>query len=155
VRTLTSWGREDLTATAALLVTELVTNAVLHAKTAVEVCLERLTDSRVRVEVRDGSKVRPSLRYHGLDATTGRGLAMVSQLAQSWGVDVGDHGKIVWLFLNEEGHETDEEPSGPLATTTASDEVEPATPDTTGAADPGDYRGDALARMVSSLGRCA
>ena len=152
VSTLTSWGREDLTGTAALVVTELVTNAVLHAKTAVQLCLERLADSRVRVEVRDGSKVRPSLRYHGLDATTGRGLALVSQLAESWGVDVGANGKSVWLFLNEE---SDDELSGPLASVPDLEEAEPDVSDGTGPTGPVVHGGEALSRMISLLGSCA
>ena len=99
--TLRRWGRDDLTTSGALLVTELVTNAILHARTMVRVILERGADF-VRVEVRDGSPVRPALRNHGLDATTGRGLALVSQLADSWGVDVDGTGKVVWAQLVED-----------------------------------------------------
>jgi len=104
VDTLRRWGRDDLTTSGALLVTELVTNAILHARTMVQVILERGADF-VRVEVRDGSPIRPALRNHGLDATTGRGLALVSQLADSWGVDVEEGGKVVWARLTEDGDE--------------------------------------------------
>jgi len=104
VETLRRWGRDDLTTSGALLVTELVTNAILHARTMIQVILEHHEDS-VRVEVRDGSPVRPAMRNHGLDATTGRGLALVSRLAQSWGVDVSSAGKVVWAQLAEEWDE--------------------------------------------------
>jgi hypothetical protein len=112
VDTLRGWGREDLTTDAALLVTELVTNAVLHARTVIQVCLRKLENS-VRLEVRDGSAARPSLRYHGPEATTGRGLAMVALLAESWGVDVVGDGKSVWAHLIAEASE--ESPPGGLS----------------------------------------
>jgi len=101
VDTLRRWGRDDLSTTGALLVTELVTNAILHARTMVQVCLER-RDEIVRVEVHDGSPVRPALRDHGLDATTGRGLNLVARLAAAWGVDMGGNGKVVWAHLAED-----------------------------------------------------
>jgi len=101
VDTLRRWGRDDLSTTGALLVTELVTNAILHARTMVQVCLERRGEI-VRVEVRDGSPVRPALRDHGLDATTGRGLNLVARLAAAWGVDMGGSGKVVWAHLTED-----------------------------------------------------
>jgi len=101
VETLRGWGLEHLTTSAALLVTELVTNSVLHARTVMRVCLSRL-ENRVRVEVHDGSTVRPSVRAHAIDATTGRGLNLVAKLAHSWGVDVRDSGKSVWAELSAE-----------------------------------------------------
>jgi Histidine kinase-like ATPase domain len=112
VDTLRGWGREDLTTDAALLVTELVTNAVLHARTVIQVCLRKLENS-VRLEVHDGSPARPSLRYHGPEATTGRGMAMVALLAESWGVDVAGEGKSVWAHLIAEADE--ESPPGGLS----------------------------------------
>jgi anti-sigma regulatory factor (Ser/Thr protein kinase) len=101
VDTLRSWGLEDLSSAAALLVTELVTNSVLHARTVMQVCLSRLENS-VRLEVRDKSPVRPTLRSHAIDATTGRGLNLVAKLAHSWGVEVEGAGKSVWAELSSE-----------------------------------------------------
>ena len=101
VETLRSWGLEDLTSAAALLVTELVTNSVLHARTVMQVCLSRVENS-VRLEVRDESPVRPTLRSHAIDATTGRGLNLVAKLANSWGVEVDGSGKSVWAELSSE-----------------------------------------------------
>ena len=104
IETLEGWGRADLAATGALLVTELVTNAVLHAKTVLQVCLLRSEDT-VRLEVSDGSLVRPAVRDNGVDATTGRGLALVSRLSASWGVDMSPQGKTVWLYLAPDAEE--------------------------------------------------
>jgi anti-sigma regulatory factor (Ser/Thr protein kinase) len=97
--TLQGWGRGDLEIAAALLVTELVTNAVLHARTAVELRLE-IRDDVLRLSVRDGSPIVPSLKNHGLEATTGRGLGLVATLARNWGVSPGDGGKTVWVELD-------------------------------------------------------
>jgi hypothetical protein len=106
IDTLSGWRRDDIAITAALLVTELVTNAILHARTVVYLRLERQGQA-VRVEVRDGSPARPALRHHSLDSTTGRGLALVARLARSWGVDVGGAGagKTVWVNIQPNADE--------------------------------------------------
>ena len=56
-----------------LVVSELATNAVLHAHTAYEVHLI-LSDDSLTIEVRDGSVLAPAMRRYGTDATTGRGM---------------------------------------------------------------------------------
>jgi anti-sigma regulatory factor (Ser/Thr protein kinase) len=83
---------------AALLVSELVTNAVLHARTPLEVVVETNPDS-VEVSVHDGSRVRPALRRYDRDAATGRGLHLVEKLADRWGVDLDAGTKRVWFAL--------------------------------------------------------
>jgi anti-sigma regulatory factor (Ser/Thr protein kinase) len=89
-------------ALAALLVSELVTNAVLHARTSFEVVVE--TDpTRVQVSVCDRSPVRPALRHYDRYAATGRGLHLVEALADRWGVDVEGHRKRVWFELRVAG----------------------------------------------------
>jgi PAS domain S-box-containing protein len=93
----------DLVGTAQLLVSELVTNAVLHARTEVEVSVARL-DGRVRVRVGDRRPSRGLVPqrcspYSG----TGQGLALVEQLASRFGVDGGDAGKTVWFELWHDG----------------------------------------------------
>jgi anti-sigma regulatory factor (Ser/Thr protein kinase) len=106
IETLSGWRRDDIAITAALLVTELVTNAILHARTVVYLRLER-QEHAVRVEVRDGSPARPALRHHSLDSTTGRGLALVARLARTWGVDVAASGagKTVWVNIQPNADE--------------------------------------------------
>jgi anti-sigma regulatory factor (Ser/Thr protein kinase) len=85
---------------AELLVSELVTNAVLHARSASRVDVDR-RDGRVRVTVRDESPVAPQLRNNGADVVTGRGLVLVDRLARTWGVDrAGGTGKVVWFELD-------------------------------------------------------
>jgi anti-sigma regulatory factor (Ser/Thr protein kinase) len=151
VDTLRRWGRDDLTTSGALLVTELVTNAILHARTMVRVILERGADS-VRVEVRDGSPIRPALRNHGLDATTGRGLALVSQLSDSWGVDVDGAGKVVWAQLAEDW---DEESADDLYAVPDLDDVKAGVPEPDSSDTQQEQSGEARAAWSPVLGRCA
>ena len=83
---------------ATLLVSEVVTNAVLHAATDVAVSCH--SDGRaLRIGVRDGSAVQPGVRHYGESAVTGRGLGLVEMLADDWGVDVDAAGKTVWFQL--------------------------------------------------------
>ncbi len=83
-----------------LLVSELVTNAVLHGGTAIE--LRCIVDTHgVRVEVRDGSSVLPGPRHYDVTASTGRGIRLVDALAAKWGAHVEATGKVVWFELGE------------------------------------------------------
>jgi anti-sigma regulatory factor (Ser/Thr protein kinase) len=80
-----------------LLASELVTNALLYAQGRITVRVLPLDDAW-RVTVHDGSPsdVRP--RQVGLEATSGRGLALVEQLSASWGVEHDEaEGKEVWF----------------------------------------------------------
>lgn len=79
-----------------LLTSELVTNAILHAgsKVDVAVCVD---GDVVRVEVADASPRIPSPSQHPSDAQTGRGLAVVESQASDWGTRPTPGGKIVWF----------------------------------------------------------
>ncbi|MDT0611173.1 SpoIIE family protein phosphatase [Streptomyces lancefieldiae] len=93
----------DLVDTAQLLVSELVTNAVLHARTEVEVAVSR-PEGRVRVRIGDRRPSRGLVPQHCPPyAGTGQGLALVEQLASRCGVDSGDEGKTVWFELWPDG----------------------------------------------------
>jgi GAF domain-containing protein/anti-sigma regulatory factor (Ser/Thr protein kinase) len=83
---------------AALLTSELVTNAVLHAATPLSVTLHHLAD-RIRVDVADGNRTVPTVKEYGPDAATGRGLTLFNTLASDWGVHPMPEGKIVWFEL--------------------------------------------------------
>jgi GAF domain-containing protein/anti-sigma regulatory factor (Ser/Thr protein kinase) len=83
---------------AALLTSELVTNAVLHAATPFTVTVHLMAD-RIRVDVADGSTVAPSLKDYATDAATGRGLTLFNTLASDWGVQPVMGGKIVWFEI--------------------------------------------------------
>lgn len=99
VRTLDEWGAADLEWSAALVLSELATNAVLHAGTRFTVALG-LDDSGVlRLEVTDGSARVPRQRHYGLDATTGRGLGLVGSLSSDWGVQREGAGKTIWSLV--------------------------------------------------------
>lgn len=78
-----------------LVVSELVTNAVLHAGLPVHLGVTVGADA-VRIEVRDTSRALPVRPLRSDDAMTGRGLALVGALTRQWGVDAVDDGKIVW-----------------------------------------------------------
>ena len=83
--------------TASLLVTEIVTNAVLHALTPRTVRVSVAADV-VRIEVRDGSIVPPRMHTFSATAATGRGLQMLERLAVRWGVrSEPPKGKVVWF----------------------------------------------------------
>ncbi len=98
--TLEGWGLDELTEVASLLVSELVSNALLHAGTDLDVHLRR-SDGMVRVEVHDRSPRLPERKYYSTMSVTGRGLVFVSELAQSWGFEPNDQGKLVWFELDE------------------------------------------------------
>jgi anti-sigma regulatory factor (Ser/Thr protein kinase) len=89
---LATWGRDGLADTAVLLTSEVVTNAVLHARTPVQLAVSQVSDG-VCVEVSDGSRRKPTLRRAGQEATNGRGVALLDQLADRWDVSVHRRGK--------------------------------------------------------------
>jgi anti-sigma regulatory factor (Ser/Thr protein kinase) len=88
----------DVSDCAALLTSELVTNAVLHAATPICITLHILPD-RIRIDVADGNPAFPSVKEYGKDAATGRGLTLFNTLASNWGVQAVEGGKIVWFEL--------------------------------------------------------
>jgi anti-sigma regulatory factor (Ser/Thr protein kinase) len=83
---------------AVLLTSELVTNAVVHAQTAVDVEID-VDAERVTVLVRDFGGGVPVLLDPPPEADRGRGLAMVDALARQWGVEVDDASKAVWFTI--------------------------------------------------------
>jgi len=95
---LGSWGLRDLADTAALLTSEVVTNAVLHARTDLRIDVVRLRDG-VTIEVSDGSRRGPIRRRQRHDATTGRGLELLDRLASDWSVVPNGGGKTVRFTL--------------------------------------------------------
>lgn len=97
-RTLLEWSLPGLVDLTTLLASELVTNAILHAHSGVDLTLE-LTEDRVRVEVHDHGGGQPVHRDTPVEATSGRGLGLVDRLSVNWGV-IGDGlGKSVWFEL--------------------------------------------------------
>ena len=95
---LLSCGRDDLVDTALLLVSELVTNALLHAGTDIGVSAW-LDDEGLHLGVADGSRHLPSRREYGPTSGTGRGLLMLESMVDEWGVTQRRDGKTVWFRL--------------------------------------------------------
>ncbi|MFD8376693.1 SpoIIE family protein phosphatase [Streptomyces sp. NPDC059688] len=99
VRSALSGTAPDVAETAELLAGELVTNAVLHARTEVEVRVDRTAD-RVHVAVADRRPDRGPVPHSWLPyAGTGRGLKLLEELSAIHGVRIGDNGKTVWFEL--------------------------------------------------------
>ncbi|GLW05913.1 ATP-binding protein [Microtetraspora sp. NBRC 13810] len=91
----------DMADDCALIVSELVTNAVLHGGTAVRVRLI-LAGRGVYAEIADDGEGLPAETDGDLDATGGRGLLIVGRLAGDWGVvPAPGGGKVVWFVLGE------------------------------------------------------
>jgi len=83
---------------AVLLVSELVTNSVIHGGPPVVVAVD-CDGEALRVRVRDGSPVLPARRAADDGDEGGRGLALVDTLSSDWGVDPQPDGKHVWFAL--------------------------------------------------------
>ena len=92
------WGLDDVVWTLTQVVSELATNAVIHARTDYTVTLHAISSSlRLTVEDRSRRVLRP--RAYARTSTTGRGLRLVESLAADWGVDRAGIGKCVWAEL--------------------------------------------------------
>jgi PAS domain S-box-containing protein len=104
-------GREDLGESAVLLVSELVTNALLHAGTDIDVAAVVDRDG-LRVDIGDGSPHLPSRRRYAATAGTGRGLMMLESMVDDWGVTRHRDGKTVWFRLSGQDGAS-EEPTEP------------------------------------------
>jgi anti-sigma regulatory factor (Ser/Thr protein kinase) len=104
---LTDRQRDDLLESAVLGVSELVTNALLHVRSTINVrIVDR--DERLRIEVHDDSTRPPDGRANTATspttpATFGRGLQIVDSISLSWGVAYEDAGKVVWFHPMPEG----------------------------------------------------
>lgn len=86
----------ELCETAALLVSEVATNALVHGSGRIEVRV-LVTGRVLRVEVADSSSDLPAPRHADALDEGGRGLALVDVLASSWGAEPDELGKVVWF----------------------------------------------------------
>jgi len=90
---------------AALITSELASNAVRHAATDFTVTCETLVDSTDhrlgRISVEDGAaEALPVLAAADRRAIGGRGLSVISRLGSAWGVELADSSKTVWCDLS-------------------------------------------------------
>lgn len=103
-RTLGEWGLDHLADPAELVLSELLTNAVRHARTPagrlVETRYERMPEG-IRIEVHDAGDRLPQMRRAADDDEGGRGLALVDVLTgRRWGVSSRQGvGKLVWALV--------------------------------------------------------
>lgn len=104
---LDAWSLSHLADAAESVVSELVSNAVNHARTPrghlIATRFERL-ESGVRIEVHDASERKPERQEASVDAEFGRGLALVDALTSGqWGVSVRHGpGKMVWAVCADD-----------------------------------------------------
>ncbi|MEU7279607.1 ATP-binding protein [Streptomyces sp. NPDC045431] len=99
--TLAEWGRTEREYDIRLCVSELVTNALLHGvPPGREMCVSLTADDEVlRVEVRDSGDGDPQVRHLSAEECTGRGLWVVRELADDFGVSEHVVGKTVWAVF--------------------------------------------------------
>jgi anti-sigma regulatory factor (Ser/Thr protein kinase) len=108
-----AWSLPEPTTDQLVLIgSELVTNAVLHARTELTLTVE-LRDGRVRISVTDRSQAPATLRHYRADAFTGRGLGVVAALSDRWGVSAAADGKVVWAELAANGDRPAATPHAP------------------------------------------
>jgi serine/threonine-protein kinase RsbW len=103
--TLQSWELDGMIEAAVLVVSELATNAVLHAHSAFTVVVVRDALGSVRLDVVDGSAKLPMRRSSSPGATTGRGLSIIQGLVTDWGSEPLATGKRVWVRFDEDEDE--------------------------------------------------
>jgi anti-sigma regulatory factor (Ser/Thr protein kinase) len=99
------WGLTDLTSAVEVLVSELATNAVRHARTRFTVTVA--WDGRtLRVEVSDASPLapRPQLGV-SCDRDGGRGLLLIDAIASDWGIDLDHQGKTIWFTIGRDSQD--------------------------------------------------
>ncbi|MFI6878448.1 SpoIIE family protein phosphatase [Streptomyces sp. NPDC050400] len=113
---LHDWADEDQVDSAVLLISEMVTNVLVHtdgdALMIAEVTGDGEGPRRMRVEVADASDDLPHRRRPGELASSGRGLVLMELLAQRWGVDPRGEGKSIWFELYEPSDSPDEPEAG-------------------------------------------
>ncbi|MFD1312970.1 ATP-binding protein [Streptomyces sp. NPDC048448] len=101
---LAAWQQEELVEDALNIITELVSNAVAHARlSSIRIIVTRPTENWVRLAVVDRSRTVPQLRSDSNgDQIHGRGLVLVDALSDRWGTDIHRWGKTVWAEMKVE-----------------------------------------------------
>lgn len=99
--TVWQWADDERRAAAALLASELVTNAVEHVGNQAGFRFEvSRIDDQLQVCVVDNSAARPVLRQLSYTTPRGRGIRLVAAIAQRWGCEDHPRGKRVWFELD-------------------------------------------------------
>lgn len=101
--TLYTWDLEDLLQQAELIASELAANAFAHSGSRrMRISISRPQPDLVRVAVADKSAAHPVVKRPTDDAESGRGLLLVTALADRWGCSPAPQGKVVWAELRRE-----------------------------------------------------
>ncbi|MFG2652833.1 SpoIIE family protein phosphatase [Streptomyces sp. NPDC048436] len=101
---LHDWADADQVDSAVLMVSEMITNVLVHTDGDALLVAEVIGEPgarRLRAEVADGSDDLPHKRHPGELASSGRGLVLMELLADEWGVDPRGEGKCIWFELYE------------------------------------------------------
>ncbi|MEU7553428.1 SpoIIE family protein phosphatase [Streptomyces sp. NPDC044571] len=101
---LHDWADPEQVDSAVLMVSEMVTNVLMHTDGDALLVAEAVGEPgtrRLRVEVADASDELPHKRQPGEMASSGRGVLLMEMLADSWGVDPRGEGKSIWFELHE------------------------------------------------------
>ncbi len=85
-----------------LMVSELATNAVQHARSDFDLTIRR-TRGQLRIEIRDRGQGQPALRSPTPQENSGRGLRIVEAMSSEWGVLADSEGKLVWFTMPAQG----------------------------------------------------
>lgn len=91
--------RPEIVDVALVLVSELVTNAVIHGLSNPRLSVEASASGALHVEVGDDDSRYPVVRGHDNGSLSGRGLRLLEDLASRWGVRPDPPGKVVWFEL--------------------------------------------------------
>jgi anti-sigma regulatory factor (Ser/Thr protein kinase) len=81
-----------------LMVSELASNSIRHAGTGFTVTIDRLA-AGIHIEISDQGSSPPTMRDHDLHAVSGRGLRIIDELAERWGIDATPDGNTVWFDI--------------------------------------------------------
>ncbi|MFD0269183.1 SpoIIE family protein phosphatase [Streptomyces sp. NPDC127106] len=101
---LHDWADPDQVDSAVLIVSEMVTNVLMHTDGDALLVAEAVGERgarRLRIEVADSSDELPHVRQPGEMASSGRGVLLTEMLADAWGVDPRGEGKSIWFELHE------------------------------------------------------
>ncbi|MFD7263074.1 SpoIIE family protein phosphatase [Streptomyces sp. NPDC059874] len=107
---LHDWADEEQVDSAVLMVSEMVTNVLMHTDGDALLVAEAVGElgvRRLRVEVADASDELPHKRHPGEMASSGRGVLLMEMLADTWGVDPRGEGKSIWFELGEQSKQPD------------------------------------------------